>query len=239
MSGHSKWSTIKHKKAKTDAQKGKAFSRVGREITMAVKKGGSPDPSENSVLRLALQKAKEVNLPNENIKRAIQKGEGSSDMDQFEEVLFEAYGPAGVGILIEAITDNRNRTVPKVREILNKNDASMATQGAVSYQFERKAFFVFSDEVDNEQVMEVALELGADDIEEKEGMLEVLFPPEQYMAAVDAFDAAKLPYAHGAIDWLAANTIELSEEDAQKMTKLIDALEEDDDIQNVSSNMSF
>ncbi|MSR89045.1 MAG: YebC/PmpR family DNA-binding transcriptional regulator [Candidatus Margulisbacteria bacterium] len=239
MSGHSKWSTIKHKKAKTDAQKGKAFTKVVREMMMAVKLGGS-DPGTNSRLRLALQKAKEVNMPADNIKRAIKKGEGPSDDDQYEEVMFEAYGPFGVGILIETLTNNRNRTVPNLRQVLGKAGGSLATSGAVSYMFDKKAVFIFEPGISEELVMDVALAVDVEEVEAKDdGSVEVIAAPAAYSAALDVFEAAGLSPANAELTMLPKTVVTLSSDQAEKIVALLEKLEEDDDVQNVYANFDF
>jgi YebC/PmpR family DNA-binding regulatory protein len=239
MAGHNKWSQIKHKKAKTDAQKGKAFSKVSREITMAAKLGG-PDPNMNARLRLALQKAREVNMPKDNIDRAISKGAGSDDDNNFEDALFEAYAAGGVGILIEALTDNKNRTVPNIKAILGKQGGSFAAQGAVSYQFDRKGLILFEPGVPEDDVMEVATESGADDIELKDdGSIEVLTDMDSFEGVKNALDEANLSYLSASIEYIPQNIVELDLEKTQGVLGLMEKLEDDDDVQNVYSNISI
>lgn len=236
MAGHNKWSSIKHKKAKTDAQKGKAFSKVVREIMMAVKLGG-PDPDANGRLRLALQKAKEVNMPADNVKRAIQKGDSSSNSENFEEALFEAYGPHGVAILIETLTDNRKRTVPNLRHILSKAGGNLATSGAVSYLFDQKGCFIFEPGTSEEDVMEAALSAGADDIESSEdGSIQVLVDAGQFHDAMTAFESADLDVASGSLSMIPQTTVPLSAEQVESVISLLDQLEDDDDVQAVHAN---
>jgi YebC/PmpR family DNA-binding regulatory protein len=239
MAGHNKWSQIKHKKAKTDAQKGQAFARVGREITIAVKLGGGSDPAGNNRLRLALQKAKEVNMPNDNIKRAIQKGEGAGDLSNYEEVLFEGYGPNGVAIMVDALTDNRNRTVPNIRLIFGKYGGNLGAQGAVSYLFTQKGLFVFPPDGPESDIVDLSLELGADDIDVKEdGSIEVVFPPDLYLEAVDGYAKAGLVYAHSAIDMIPSVSVTLVDKEYETVEKLIESLEADEDVQAVYSNLA-
>jgi len=236
MAGHNKWSSIKHKKAKTDAQKGKAFSKAGREITMAVKLGGS-DPDMNPRLRLALQGAKEVNMPNENIKRAIQKGEGSGDGEQLEEATFEAYANDGVGLLINTLSDNRNRTVSNVKTILSKNGASLATKGAVSYQFNQKGFLYFNAECSEDEILEVGMEHGAEDIDVKDdGSIEVLTEPTDLEPVRKAFEEKGIDYETARLMMIPSTTISLNEEKVSKIVSLIEKLEDDDDVQEVFAN---
>ncbi len=239
MSGHNKWSQIKHKKAKTDAQKGQAFSKVVREITIAVKLGGGTDPSANNRLRMALQKAKEVNMPSENIKRAIQKGDGAGDSSSYEEVVFEGYGINGVAIMVEALTDNRNRTVPNMRLIFGKYGGNLGTPGAVSYLFDHKALFVFPPLSNESDIMEVALDLDADDVSlQDDGSIEVVMPPDRYLDAVDAFAKASLEYAHGAVEMIPQTTVTLTGKDYEMTEKLLESLEADEDVQAVYSNLA-
>lgn len=236
MSGHNKWSTIKHKKAKTDAQKGKAFSKVSKEIIMAVKLGGS-DTEMNPRLRLALQKAKEVNMPNENIKRAIVKGEGSGDDSNLEEIVFEGYASDGVGLIITALTDNRNRTVANVKMILSKGGGSMATKGAVSYQFNQKGFIYFEPGFSEDDIIEIALESGAEDVQSKDdGSIEVITDVTELENVRRAFDEKQLRYETASLTMIPSNWISLSEEKATKLLTLIEKLEDDDDVQDVYSN---
>ena len=239
MAGHNKWSSIKHKKAKTDAQKGKQFSKVGREIMMAVKLGGS-DEQFNPRLRLALQKAKEVNMPNQNIDRAIKKGEGGQDLDKFEEVTFEAYGPNGVAILIETLTDNRNRTVPNLRAALTRANGSLATKGAVAYLFESKGFILFDSHHSQDTILDVASECDIDDLDVKEdGSVEIITPSSALESVKQVFDEQNIDYVTAQIQKLASTSIQLSADDAQSVIQLLETLEDDDDVQEVHANLEI
>ena len=239
MSGHSKWSTIKHKKAKTDAQRGKIFTKIVREISTAARIGGG-DIDANPRLRIAVQKAKDVNMPSDNIKRAIQKGTGSGNEDQFEEITFEAYASDGIAMLIETLTDNRNRTVPNIRSLLSKVGGSLATKGAVAYQFSKKGIFIFEPGTPEEQLMDVTLSAGADDIINKEdGSIEVLTTPEYFEAVREACDIATLSYASASLEMVPQTTVSLADDKAEKILKLIEKLEDDDDVQAVYSNAEF
>ena len=239
MAGHNKWSSIKHKKAKTDAQKGKVFSKIAREIFVAVKLAGS-DASTNGRLRLALQKAKEANMPNDNVKRSIQKGEGGSSDTQYEEITFEAYGQFGVGLLIETLTDNRNRTVASIKHILSRNNGSLATKGAVQYQFNRKALFLFPTGTDEDQITSIALEFDIEDIDvQPDNSIVITAAPESFETINQGFDDQGLPPESARIDWISDTTIPLSADQAESVIKLIDLLDDDDDIQNVSSNFDI
>jgi len=236
MSGHSKWSTIKRKKGKIDQERGKIFSKIIREIMMAAKIGGA-DPEANSRLRLAIQKAKEENMPHDNIKRAVQKGAAASESANLEEILFEAYAPFGVALLISTVTDNRNRTVPNIRSVLTKYNGSMASKGAVSYLFDKKGVFLFEPGAEEEKIMDFALEGGANDVETKEdGSIEVITEPGKFEPVKELFDKNNLAYASNEITWVPQTTINLDKDQARKILKLIDKLEEDDDVQQVYSN---
>ncbi len=236
MSGHSKWSTIKHKKAKTDAQRGKIFTKIVREISTAARVGG-PDPEANPRLRIAVQKAKDVNMPTDNIKRAIQKGANTGAEDQFEEITFEAYASDGVAMLIETLTDNRNRTVPNIRSILAKAGGNLATKGAVAFQFSQKGLFLFEPGTAEDQVLEAAISAGAQDVQTKEdGSIEVIALPEHYEAVRQACDVANLPPTSAALTMIPQVTVPLDIEKGKKLLHLIDKLEDDDDVQAVYTN---
>ncbi len=236
MSGHSKWSTIKHKKAKLDQQRGKAFTKVAREIVMAARLGGG-DPLMNPRLRLALQKAREVNMPNDNIKRAIQKGAGGDSDANIEEITYEAYGPNGVGIIIKTFTDNKNRTVSNIKTILSKGGGSMATPGAVSYLFHTKGHFIFEPGLDEESILQTAMESDAEDVlTSDDGSIEVTTSNAQFESVKLAFDSKKLEYASAEITEIASTSVLLDEEKAEKIMTLIDKLEDDDDVQDVYTN---
>jgi YebC/PmpR family DNA-binding regulatory protein len=236
MSGHSKWSTIKHKKAKTDAQRGKVFSKIVKEIMVATKLGG-PDTSCNTRLRLALQKAKEANMPQDNIKRAIQKGSAGADSANFEEVTFEGYAPNGVAILIETLTDNRNRTVPNIKTLLNKAGGSLSSKGSVAYLFHHRGILIFEPGSDENNIMEIATEAGAEDFNTQEdGSIEVVTDITQFEAVKNKFDDAKIDYATADLSKIPDIFVSLNLEQAQKVLALIQKLEDDDDVQNVYSN---
>lgn len=237
MSGHNKWSTIKHKKAKTDAQKGKIFSKFAREITMAVKIGGNH--GNNARLSLAIQKAKSSNMPNENIKRAIEKGEGPTNTEQFEEILMEGYGPNGVAILIETLTDNRNRTVGNVRTALSKAGGSLAQKGAVSYLFKPCGIFLF-ESASEDDILNTAIEFDVDEIDTKDdGTIEVTCKFEDFFALKTAFETAGLPPTEADTTMLPSTSVELTDDQSQAILALIDKLEDDDDVQNVYTNLLF
>jgi YebC/PmpR family DNA-binding regulatory protein len=233
MAGHSKWKQIKHKKAKTDAQKGKVFSKIGREIMIATRLGGD-DLASNFRLRLAVQKAKEANMPNDNIKRAIQKGVGPADGSQFEEVTFEAYAPNGVALLIESLTDNRNRTVPNIKSVLGKYGGNLATPGAVSFLFDTVGLITVAPGASEEAVMDVVLAAGAEDLESfPDGSIEVRTAVSDFEAVKAALESAEFVAENAEITKLPKTPVSLTAAQAQTLTKLMDTLEEDDDVQNV------
>lgn len=206
---------------------------------MAAKLGGA-DPAMNTRLRLAIQKAKESNVPNDNIKRALEKGAASGEGNDLEEIVFEAYAPHGVALLIETLTDNRNRTVPNLRLALSKYGGTMAAKGAVSYLFVKKGVFVFEPGKSEDVIMEVATEAGAEDLETKEdGSIEVLTAPELFEPVKKAFDKANLKYAHGEITMVPKTTVSLSADQTTSVLTLIEKLEDDEDVQSVSSNLDI
>ncbi|RAP33519.1 YebC/PmpR family DNA-binding transcriptional regulator [Candidatus Marinamargulisbacteria bacterium SCGC AG-410-N11] len=239
MAGHSKWSQIKRKKAKTDAQRGKVFSKISREIIMAVKLGGD-EADSNPRLRLAIQKAKSENMPNENIKKAISKGAGEGGNDNLEEVFFEAYGPFGIGMLIKSLTENRNRTVPNIRAILTRNAGNMAEKGAVSYMYNTKGLFIFSPDAMQEKIVEVAVNIDAEDINiQDDQSIEVLTKPEDFEKVRAEFERESINYEDAMLTKIPSTMIQISEEDSLAIFKLIDKLEEDDDVQEVFTNFEI
>jgi len=238
MSGHSKWSTIKHKKAKTDAQRGKIFTKIVREITTAARLGGG-DQEMNPRLRLAVLKAKSSNMPNDNIKRAIDKGAGGSGDDSFEDVIFEAYGPNGVAILIVTLTDNRNRTVPNLRSILGKFGGSLANKGAVSYLFDHKGLFLFSDLSHEDHIVETAITNGADEVDSKEGEIEVTCPLSAFDTLKRAMDEAGLMPSSCELAMIPQTSVDLVGDEANRLVQLLERLEDDDDVQEVFTNARF
>ena len=239
MAGHNKWSQIKHKKAKTDAQKGKVFSKMARELTTAARTGGG-DPDLNARLRLAIQKAKDANMPNDNITRAIEKGVGGGDGQQMEEILYEAYGPDGVAFLIDVLTDNKNRTVANLRALLTRANGSLANKGAVSYQFDKKGMIVCSNGSNPDQVMELALDAGADDVVvEPDNSISVLTAPSSYESVRSMIESASIEIVFAEITMIPQSTVDLDELSSPKVLKLQSALEQEDDVQNVYSNYSI
>ena len=236
MAGHNKWSKVKHIKAKEDAKKGKAFSKMGRDITIAARQGGA-NTDMNPALRLAIQKARDVNMPKDNIQRAIEKGAGTGDGNELEEIIYEAYAPGGVAILIRSLTDNKNRTVPNVRAMLSKAGGSLASSGAVSYLFEKKGIILFEDNVDSDHVMNLAIDAGADDVDiQDDGSIEITTRPDAFEPVVNAFNQENLTYLDASIDMVPSTRILLDVEKAKGFMKLIDKLEDNDDIQDVYHN---
>ncbi|WP_288947438.1 YebC/PmpR family DNA-binding transcriptional regulator [uncultured Megasphaera sp.] len=236
MSGHSKWANIKRKKGKNDAIRGKITTKIGREITIAVRMGG-PDPVGNMRLKLALQKAKENNIPKDNIKRAIQKGAGATEGQNYEEITYEGYGPAGVAVTVNVLTDNRNRAAAEVRHVFSKYGNSLGETGCVGWMFKSKGIFVVSKEnADEDQIMEVALEAGADDVKTEGEEFEIVTTPESFDDVEKALADAGIETEHASITMVPDNTITLDAEGTEKLEKLIDALEDLDDVQDVYHN---
>ena len=238
MSGHSKWANIKHKKEKTDAQKAKVFTKIGKEITIAVKEGGG-DPASNSKLRDLILKAKSNNVPNDNIERTIKKALGGSS-ENYEEVVYEGYGPAGIAVIVEAATDNRNRTAGNVRSYFSKYHGNMGQTGCVSFMFEDKGVIVIMDEdgeIDEDVLMETALEAGAEDFSGEDGVFEIYTVPEDVYAIADALKEAGYELQSAETTKVPTTYVNLDNEDDIKfMSLLIEKLEEDDDVLEVYHN---
>lgn len=235
MSGHSKWATIKHKKAALDAKRGKAFTRLIKEIMIAARGGGDPDA--NPRLRTAVTAAKAVSMPADNIKRAIMRGTGELEGSQIEEVMFEGYGPGGAAVLVNAATDNRNRTVSEIRHVFSKNGGNLGEQGSVAWMFERKSQIVVDGEKAGEdQLMGIVLDAGADDLRDQGGAWEILSPPEAHESVLKSLEGAGIPTESAEIAMIPKNTVKLEGKNAHAMIKLYDALEEHDDVQNVYGN---
>ncbi len=240
MSGHSKWSTIKRKKGAADAKRGALFSKLSRAITIAAREGGG-DPEANHALALAIHKAKEANMPNDNIQRAIDKGTGAgADAEAIERVTYEGYAPGGVAVMVEVLTDNRNRAASDVRYIFSKNGGKLGTSGSVAYLFERKGvILVPKDNVDEDELMELALEAGAEDIEPMESDYRVVTAPEDFAAVRETLDAAGVPYENAMVTMQPQNSVEPDAATAKQVLRLIDALEENDDVQEVYANFDI
>jgi len=239
MSGHSKWATIKHKKAATDAKRGKAFTKIIRELSIAARSGGS-DPDSNPRLRTAIQAAKNENMPNDNIERAILRGAGQLEGEQLEEAMFEGYGPGGVGMLVSVVTSNRNRTVGEIRHLMSKHGGNMAENGAVGWMFHRKGDIIVPKEAaDEEKMMSIVLDAGAEDLRDDSSAWEVTTPPEAFEKVRDALTAAGVKPASAEVSWVPQNYVKLTGQQAQQMLRMIEALEESDDVQHVYANFDI
>jgi len=238
MSGHSKWSTIKHKKGALDAKRGKLWTKLLKEIAVAARLGGS-DIEANPRLRLAVDQAKAANMPKDNYERAIKKGAGELDGVTYEEVVYEAYGPGGVAFLIEALTDNKNRTTPEVRSYFAKFGGDLGAQGSVAYLFSKQGQIVLEGGISEEKIMEVALEAGADDVVHEDEVWIITTAPESYIAVKEAVDAAKLPLIESKIIMAPSTETQVPDDKLKSFLKLIDMLEDNDDVQNVWHNGLF
>jgi YebC/PmpR family DNA-binding regulatory protein len=239
MSGHSKWATIKHKKAATDAKRGRAFTKVIREITIAARVGGA-DPDSNPRLRTAVAAAKNENMPNENIERAIQRGTGQLEGEQYEEVNFEGYGPGGVGMIVQLVTTNRNRVVSEIRHMMARHGGNLAETGAVGWMFSRKGQIgVPKDQASEDKMLSIVLDAGAEDLRDDGTAWEVLTPPESFETVRDALTKAGIAPATAEVAWVPQNYIKLTGSAAQQMLKLVEALEEHDDVQHVFANFDI
>ncbi|MCF6097794.1 YebC/PmpR family DNA-binding transcriptional regulator [Thermovorax subterraneus] len=237
MSGHSKWANIKHKKAKMDAQKGKLYTKLSKMIIVAVREGG-PDPEANPRLRDVIEKAKEANMPNENIIRAIKRGSGELGGENLEEALYEGYGPGGAAILLEVMTDNRNRTAAELRHIFDKHGGNLGEAGCVAWMFEKKGLLIVekNEGINAEEIMMLAIEAGADDVEEQEDSIEIITSPEQFETVKNVLQENNVKLSSAEITYLPKTTLTLSEKDSEMMEKLLEALDDHDDVQNVYTN---
>jgi YebC/PmpR family DNA-binding regulatory protein len=239
MAGHSHWAGIKHKKALVDAKRGKLWGKLSKAIIVAAKLGGG-DPDANFRLRTAIDDAKAVSMPKENIARAIKRGTGELGGASFEELVYEGYGPGGVAILCEVLTDNRNRTAAEIRKCFELADGKLGSTNCVAWMFEKKGFFIVAAEkADEETLMEVALEAGADDLQENDDKFEVTCDPGQYEAVSQALSAAKIETEVSEITLMPKDTVDLDASTARKVLKLMEALDDHDDVQNVSSNFNI
>jgi YebC/PmpR family DNA-binding regulatory protein len=243
MAGHSKWANIKHKKARSDEKRGKEFTKIAKEITIAVRSGGGGDPEANSKLKLAIQKAKAINMPNENISRAIKKGTGEMESEAIEEIIYEGYAPGGVAIMLEIATDNRNRTASEVRHLFSKANGNLGETGCVAWMFKRAGYIALNKEnlqLDEEELMLIALELGADDVREEDDSYEVITSPEVFMEVKEGLEGQGIKLEEADVVMLPENTVEINDADtAARVIKLVDLLEDHDDVQNVFTNMSI
>ncbi len=238
MSGHSKWSTIKHKKAASDAKRGKIFTRIAKELTLAAREGGG-DPAANTTLRLAVAKAKEANMPKDNIEKAIKRGTGEIEGGELIDAVYEAYGPHSVGILIEVVTDNRNRAIADVRHAVSKYGGSMAEAGSVSWQFKRKGYISITDKVDQDELFMVAAEAGADDVQFNDGVTEIYVELDAFRAVQEALEAAGYNMDESSLIYDPNSPIELGHAESLQVMNLIEHIEELDDVQNVYSALEI
>lgn len=240
MSGHNKWSTIKQKKGKNDAARAKVFTKIGRELAVAVRDGGSADPSANSKLRDCIAKAKANNVPNENIERIIKKASGEGGANEYEAITYEGYGPGGIAVIVETLTDNRNRTAGDIRHYFDKFGGNMGTPGCVSFMFSQKGVLIVDREecdLDEDKVMEDALEAGASDFQSDPDVFEIFTEPEDFGGVNDDLTAKGYEFASAEVEMVPSTYTKLDdEEQAVKMQKLLDMLEDNDDIQNVWHN---
>lgn len=237
MSGHSKWSSIKHKKGATDAKRGKVFSRLIKEITVAARMGGGGDPASNPRLRTAIQAAKNENMPKDNIERAIKKGTGELEGVNYEESIYEGYGPGGAAIFIESLTDNKNRAVADIRYIFSKNGGNLGENGCVAWMFDKKGYInIEKKSVNEEKIMEIAIDAGAEDIREEENNIEIITSLEGFESVKEAIDDASIPYLDAEITMLPQTAAYLEGKEAEQMIRLMEAFEDCDDVQKVYTN---
>jgi YebC/PmpR family DNA-binding regulatory protein len=239
VSGHSKWATIKRKKGAADAKRGQLFSKLSRAIIVAAKEGG-PDPEANATLANAIQKARDASMPKDNIERAIQRGAGSGDGEAYESIVYEGYAPGGVAVICTILTDNRNRTASDLRYIFTKNGGSLGTPGSVAWQFDRKGVVLVDREgVDEDELMEVALTGGAEDIVEDGAQWQISTDPADFMAVREALEGAGIGYVSAELSMVPRTTVAPSEKEARQILRLVDQLEENDDVQDVYANFDI
>ena len=241
MSGHSKWNNIKRKKEKTDGARAKVFTKIGRELAVAVREGGSADPNANSKLKDCIAKAKANNVPNDNIERIIKRAAGDGNTEQYEAITYEGYGPSGIAVIVETLTDNRNRTAGDLRHYFDKYGGNLGTNGCVSFLFERKGQIVIEREgLDEDTVMEDALEAGATDFNAAEDVFEITTDPDDVGTVRDALEAKGYTFLSAEAAEVPLTTVDLTDEEAaEKMTKLLEMLEDDDDVQEVYHNWNM
>ncbi len=239
MSGHSKWSTIKHKKGKEDAKRGKIFTKLIKEITVAARTGGG-DSEGNPRLRTAIANAKAQNMPGENIERAIKRGTGELEGVNYEELTYEGYGPKGAAVLVDIMTDNRKRTVADIRHVFSKNNGNLAESGSVAWMFEKKGMITFGkNNVEEETLIDIALDAGAEDVKEGEDEYDVITAPEDFEGVKEAIDKSGLNYELAEVSMVPNSTVRLEGKEAQQILRLVEMLEENDDVQKVYSNFDI
>ena len=237
MAGHSKWANIKHRKARQDASRGKVWTKVIREITVAAKDG--PDPNDNPRLRLALEKANAANMPKDTIKRAIEKGSGTGETGELEEIIFEGYGPGGVAILVETMTDNRNRTVSDVRHAFSKFGGNLGTDGSVSYLFKKLGVIHINKDYSEEMLMENVIESGAQDFSEEDDFFEVTTDPNQFNKVIDFFKENDIQYLNAELTLRADTLVDLDQDMSEKVLNIMEFMDDLDDVQEVHTNAEF
>ena len=238
MSGHSKWATIKHKKAATDARRGKLFSKILKEITVAARVGGG-DPKGNARLRTAILEARSNSVPNDNIDRAVKKGTGEIEAEVYEEVIYEGYGPGGVAVLVEAATDNRNRTTGEIRHIFARNGGNLGEAGCVAWMFHRRGYFALDKSaMDEERFMELALELGADDVAIEEDVYEIYTSMEDFIGTQEELERRNVPTAAKELAMIPQTNVDIPPDKVNQMLRLMEALEDHDDVQHVWANLN-
>ncbi len=240
MSGHSKWHNIQAKKGKADAKRGKIFTKIGKELAVAIKEGGA-NPDSNSKLRDVISKAKANNMPADNIERAIKKAAGDADSANYEEITYEGYGNSGVAVIVEALTDNRNRTAGDVRHILERSGGNLGTSGCVSFMFERKGLIVIekNDSLDEDELMMMALDAGAEDFSPDEDVYEITTDPADFSQVREALEKQGLEFVSAEVSMIPTTTVKLDESAAEKVESMIDKLEDNDDVQSVWHNAEF
>ena len=239
MSGHSKWSSIKRKKGATDVKRGKIFSKLIREITIAAREGGG-DPGSNPRLRSAIQKGKDNSMPADNIDKAIKRGTGELEGATYEEHVYEGYGPGGVAIYIEAMTDNKNRTTSEIRHLFSRNNGNMGESGCVAWMFDKKGVIVVEgDKIEEDDLLELAIDAGAEDVKSEDGEFEIITASEDFAPVRKALEAAAIPSSLAELSMIPSNTIKLEGKDAQRMLDLVEVLEDQDDVQNVYANFDI
>ena len=237
MAGHSKWANIKHRKARQDASRGKIWTKVIREITVAAKDG--PDPNDNPRLRLALEKANAANMPKDTIKRAIEKGSGTGETGELEEIIFEGYGPGGVAILVETMTDNRNRTVSDVRHAFSKFGGNLGTDGSVSYLFKKLGIIQINKDYSEEKLMESVIESGAQDLSEEDDFFEVTTDANQFNKVIDFFKEIDIKYLNAELTMRAEMLVNLDQDMSEKVLNIMEFMDDLDDVQEVHTNAEF
>jgi len=239
MAGHSKWANIKHRKGRQDERRGKVFAKIAKQITVAARLGGG-DPAGNPRLRLALDKAREVQMPKDNIERAIRKGTGEGAADNYEEVTYEGYGPGGAAVMVEVLTDNRNRTVAEIRHAFSKNKGNLGENGCVAWLFDAKGYIaVIKEGISEDRIMEVALEAGAEDVGDGGDLWEVTSEPVEFHAVKERIEQAGLAVESADLTRVPKNTVRMEGKEAEQMLRLVEMLEDNDDVQHVYSNFDI